>query len=213
MVQSRKDGCNLLQYTFRYNKAGNTIEVGYSFSSGVLEHGGTIVVMRPHVNTLRYGRKQSGRNSEIDAIFDDRKKMAEVTEQAEQRFSEILGGAIERGIRRSAHQALYQAGIKLRGNPTQMARTLAQADRTQISKELGVKRGAPKGVKQKQLHGFTKKTFQAALEQKIRDLSRHEDARLTREAVAHLLGLRNGKALDRLRKRYGDTRPWPDIVG
>ena len=96
MVRSRKDGCDLLQYTFRYNEADNTIEVSYSFSSGVLEHGGTIVVMRPHVNTLRYGRKQSGRNSEIDSVFDNPKRMAEVTDQGEQRFSEILGGAIER---------------------------------------------------------------------------------------------------------------------
>jgi hypothetical protein len=211
MVQSRKDGCERLRYTFRHNETDNTIEVAYSFSSGVLEHGGNIVMMRAHVNTLRYRRKQKGRNSEIDAIFDDPKKMAEVTNRAEQRFSEILGPAIEKTIQLLAHQALFEAGIKFRGDATQMVKLLTSADRRQLSKELGVKRGARKGVKQPRLR-FNRETVEVDLPRKIRELRRHADKDPTRLEAARALGLPNAKALDRLKERFGDTRKWRQVL-
>jgi len=209
MVRSRKYGCQKFQYTFHYNESDNTIEVSYTFSSGVLED--NHVLIEPHGRILRYGRKQRGRNLPVDAIYDDPKKMAEVTKQAEEHFSEMFGEAIEKTIQLTAHQALFRAGIKFKGSATQMAKVLADADRKHLSKELGVKRGAPKGKKQPRLR-FTKKTVEVDLPQKIRQLSRHSDRDPTRSQAAHVLGLPNAKALDRLRERFGDTRSWQQVL-
>jgi hypothetical protein len=59
-MATQKHGCQQFQSSFDYNRIDNTIEVSYSFGSGVLE--GNHVVMEPsplhslhYVNTVRTG--------------------------------------------------------------------------------------------------------------------------------------------------------------
>jgi hypothetical protein len=173
----QKHGCQQLQVDFHYNEIDNTIEVSYFYGSGVLE--GNHVVMEPHGGILRYRRKQGGRNSTIDSIFDDPKRMAEVTKQAEQYFSRIIGWTMDKTIQLAIHQALFHAGLKFKGSATQMAKVLANANRRDLSEELGVKRGAPKGKKQSSLR-FSKATVEVEMSRKIRQLRRQLDRDPTR---------------------------------
>lgn len=79
--------------------------------------------------------------------------------------------------------------------------------------EIARGRGRPKGVRApRESQRFSKSEFDAQLKQKIRGLSKTVESEVTRKVVAHALGLSNEKALDRLRRQFGDKRGWRECV-
>jgi len=79
--------------------------------------------------------------------------------------------------------------------------------------EIARGRGRPKGTAGSGVsRRFGKTKFFTLLSDTIRSLSRISESEITREDVARALGLPNAKALDRLRRRYEDHRPWRKYV-
>jgi len=79
--------------------------------------------------------------------------------------------------------------------------------------EIARGRGRPKGTRGSATsQRFGKSGFFAQLKQKIKELSRMSEAEVTRKDVANALGLSNAKALDRLRRQFGDRRRWRECV-
>lgn len=79
--------------------------------------------------------------------------------------------------------------------------------------EIARGRGRPKGARAShQSQRFSKSEFFAQLKQKIQDLSKRSESEVRRKDVADALSLSNEKALDRLRKQFGDERNWRECV-
>lgn len=79
--------------------------------------------------------------------------------------------------------------------------------------EIARGRGRPKGKRGSATsQRFGKSAFFAQLKKKINELSRMSEAEVTRKDVANALGLSNVKALDRLRRQFGDRRRWREYV-
>jgi hypothetical protein len=73
--------------------------------------------------------------------------------------------------------------------------------------EIARGRGRPRGSRApRESQRFSKSEFVAQLKQKIRVLSKTSESEVTRKAVARALNLSNEKALDRLRRQFGDKR-------
>jgi lambda repressor-like predicted transcriptional regulator len=187
-----------IQHEFVYNEESNSIDVNYSFKVGIVE---TISVKFPPSGGARAQRRQRGEYSSADISL----KAA----AAEQAFSERLGPAVERAIMESIHLALFKCGVGARKNPREMANLIAAWHRNLIASEI-TRRGARKGSKQSKV-GLSKNELNTVMPRIIRDLLDREEEP-TREKVAHLLGLANAKALDRLRERYNDHRKWTTVV-
>jgi hypothetical protein len=79
--------------------------------------------------------------------------------------------------------------------------------------EIARGRGRPRGSRApRESQRFSKSEFVAQLKQKIRVLSKTSESEVTRKAVARALNLSNEKALDRLRRQFGDKRSWRECV-
>jgi hypothetical protein len=88
----QKDGCQGLQYQFRYDVDENAIELRYSFMSGVPAENGTIVDMHPFGQVLRMNPpKYKGRKPKADRVFSSSQATQEATQKAEELFSKQLG--------------------------------------------------------------------------------------------------------------------------
>ena len=161
---------------------------------------------------MSFGRKQKGRNLAVDNIFDNPEKATEVARRAEMLFSEELGGEIAEAIQLLVHQVLYRCGVEFKTSPKLMADALSTAHRKEIGQQLGVKRGPGKGRKpSKPSRTYSRRQLEIQIPRKIREVEAR-DIRPTRDAVAHALGLTNGKALYRLQRLYGDNRAWRNCV-
>ncbi|HKO61184.1 MAG TPA: hypothetical protein VJV03_08505 [Pyrinomonadaceae bacterium] len=79
--------------------------------------------------------------------------------------------------------------------------------------EIARGRGRPKGTAGSGIsRRFGKTQFSTQLSEKIRSLSQVSESEITRAEVSLALGLPNAKALDRLRRRFEDHRPWRQYV-
>ncbi len=204
-----QEGCINLEYEFRYNKRENAVEVTYSFASGIPERNGTMV-FRPHGTVLRYLRKGAGRKPSVDVTFDCKVKVSRITKEAEILFSQELGWAIEMAFQLLVLEVLYRSGIGFEKSPKLLANKLEKAYRRERAKRLGVKVGSPKGKKKSKVT-MSKTQLETEMPLKIRQIE-DADSEPTCAAVALALGLPNAKALERLRRRYEDTRRWRDVI-
>ena len=205
-------GCENLRYGFHYNADENEIEAAFSFTSEIPRYEDGIVDVKPFAHIMSFGRKQKGCKPAIDKIFDNPEKAAEITKRAQMLFSEELGWAIARAIQLLVHEVLCRCGIDFKASPKLMADALGAALRKEFGKQLGVKRGPGKGRKpSRPSRTYSKRQLEIQIPKKIREVEARE-IRPTREAVAHALGLTNGKALYRLQRHYGDNRTWRDCV-
>ena len=79
--------------------------------------------------------------------------------------------------------------------------------------EIARGRGRPKGARaSRESQRFSKSEFVAQLKEKIQGISKTSESEVTRKAVARALKLSNEKALDRLRRQFGDNRGWRECV-
>src|SRR5258706_7688250 len=211
MMGKIEGGCENLCYGFNYNADENTIEASFSVTSGI-PYDGRIVDAWPFVQILSFGRKQEGSKPAIDRVFDNPEKAAEIAKRAELLFSKELGWAIARAMQLLVPEVLYRCGIEFKASPKRMADVLGQSYRKNIAQHLRVKRGPGKGRKtSKPSRTYSKQQLEIQIPKKIREVDA-ADIRPTRDAVAHALGMNNGKALYRLQRHYGDERAWPDCV-
>jgi hypothetical protein len=184
----RKIGIESIEYSFRYHLG--RIEVSYWFDTNVPEMGRTVTVAVPL----------------------DRAKLADLTRSAERLFSQELGGTIDGAIEELIYAVLFRAGVDFFGSPTLMKKALTDLHRGRLTEGLGIRRGAPRGMKKsKAAIRFSKRNLRNLLAEKTCELSR-KDIEPTRRAVARVLDLPNAKALDRLRRQFKIAPDWRQYV-
>jgi hypothetical protein len=135
--------CDNVKYRFEFNESDRAIQVTYWFSTAIPDEAASVIDFEPHAHTMRYGPpKHRGRKPTLDAIFDDPKKLRELTKQSEALFAEGLGGAIDIAIQLLVHSTMYRCGVVAwRDTSKLMADLFAKTFRTDLAKQLKVKTG------------------------------------------------------------------------
>jgi hypothetical protein len=141
IVSEYRSACDNVKYRFEFNESDRAIQVTYCFSTAIPDEAASI--FEPHARTMRYlPPKHRGRNPTLDAIFDDPKKLRDLTKQSEALFAEGLGGAIDIAIQLLVHSTMYRCGVVAWKDTSKlMADLFAKALRTDLAKQLKVKTG------------------------------------------------------------------------
>jgi hypothetical protein len=143
IISEPRSACDYVKYRFEFNESDRAIQVTYWFSTAIPDEAASIIDFEPHARTMRYlPPKHRGRKPTLDAIFDDPKKLRDLTKLSEVLFAEGLGGAIDIAIQLLVHSTMYRCGVVAWKDTSKlMADLFAKAVRTDLAKQLKVKTG------------------------------------------------------------------------